>query len=480
MSTENKPEKKGTCFVVMGFGKKTDFESTPTRTLDLDKTYNQIIKPAVEEAGLECIRANEIVHSGVIDVWMYEQLLKADVVVADLSTSNKNAYYELGVRHALKPYTTIIICEDGAKTFPFDVNHVAIRQYHHLGEGIDFDEVMRFRGLLRDAIVKIYNEDPRPKDSPVYTFLHDLAPPELAKAIQDVAKAVAATAPDTDEQGDSLNYSERMEAIDKAQEKGDFITAKVLLTQLREKMKGAARKSAERAAAEAVRMGLPAELVERPEDKSIIQRLALATYKSKYPTPQAALEEARELLKTLKPSESNDPETLGQWGAVHKRLWELTEDRAYLDEAVRGYERGFYLCNDYYNGINLAYLLNVRAAKRSNRAEAVADFVQAERIRREVLSICEQWLADNPPPDDAKASATAKTNYLKSRYWVVATKAEAYLGMGRTAEADEVYKEAYSFAPEKWMEVDSTEPQRKKLAELLADSPLKYVKNDGE
>jgi hypothetical protein len=37
---------------------------------------------------------------------MYEQLLKADVVVADLSTSNRNAIYELGVRHALRPYTT--------------------------------------------------------------------------------------------------------------------------------------------------------------------------------------------------------------------------------------------------------------------------------------------------------------------------------------------------------------------------------------
>ena len=84
-----------TCFVVMGFGKKTDFETG--RTLDLDKSYRNIIKPAVEAAGLKCIRADEIVHSGLIDVPMYEQLLNADVVVADLSTSNKNAFYELGV-----------------------------------------------------------------------------------------------------------------------------------------------------------------------------------------------------------------------------------------------------------------------------------------------------------------------------------------------------------------------------------------------
>src|SRR5262245_50328250 len=160
---------KGTCFVVMGFGKKTDFETG--RTLDLNLTYSYIIKPAVTAAGLQCIRADEIKHSGPIDVPMYEQLLNADVVIADLSTSNKNAYYELGVRHALRPYTTIVIFEDGIKTFPFDVNHVLIQQYHHMGEGIDFGEVERFRKVLTDVIVSVYGQSPRRHDSPVYTFL---------------------------------------------------------------------------------------------------------------------------------------------------------------------------------------------------------------------------------------------------------------------------------------------------------------------
>src|SRR5258705_7019155 len=101
---------------------------------------------------------------------MYEQLFKADVVVADLSTSNKNAFYELGVRHALRPFTTVIVAEDGIKAFPFDVNHIAVRQYHHLGEDIGFEEVMRFRGLLTNAINEILNKKPRDNDSPVYTF----------------------------------------------------------------------------------------------------------------------------------------------------------------------------------------------------------------------------------------------------------------------------------------------------------------------
>jgi hypothetical protein len=73
MATETPESANATCFVVMGFGKKTDFETG--RTLDLDKSYRNIIKPAVEAARLKCVRADEIMHSGLIDVPMYEQLL---------------------------------------------------------------------------------------------------------------------------------------------------------------------------------------------------------------------------------------------------------------------------------------------------------------------------------------------------------------------------------------------------------------------
>jgi len=65
-----------TCFVVMGCGKKTDYQSG--RVLDLDKSYQYIIKPAAEHAGLDCKRADEIIHSGLIDVPMFRQLLSAE------------------------------------------------------------------------------------------------------------------------------------------------------------------------------------------------------------------------------------------------------------------------------------------------------------------------------------------------------------------------------------------------------------------
>ena len=77
----------GSCFVIMGFGEKTDFQSNPQRVLNLNRTYEDIIKPAVKDTGHICVRADEIIHSTVIDKPMYDNLLSADLVIADLSTA---------------------------------------------------------------------------------------------------------------------------------------------------------------------------------------------------------------------------------------------------------------------------------------------------------------------------------------------------------------------------------------------------------
>jgi hypothetical protein len=441
---------KKTCFVVMGFGEKVDLASG--RKLNLDASYQNLIKPTVEDAGLECVRADEIVHSGNINVPMYERLLTADLVIADLSTSNNNAFYELGVRHALRPYTTIIIAENEFN-FPFDIAQIAVRKYKHLGDDIGVSEARRFCGELKAAINDILAQ---PKDdSPVYIFLNRLRRlrlPDDMNAGEEVAAAAAATnaasavGNGAEQSVADQTHSALMQQVADAKKRGDFMTAKTLLSTVRILMKG----------------GSP----DKPEDPYIVQQLALVTYKSKSPDARRALEEARDLLLTLNPETSNDTETLGMWGAVHKRLWDLTADRAHLDEAVRGYERGFYLRNDYYNGINLAFILNVRAANAASRAEAIADFVQAERVRREVLSICDAELAKGGLSDDAK-------------YWVLATMAEAYLGIGDEVNADETFKKAADAASAGWMK-DSTQEQMDKLRALLADSPLKYVKADGE
>src|SRR5215471_17984772 len=451
----------GTCFVVMGFGKKTDFETG--RVLDLDQSYLNLIKPSVEAAGLKCIRADEIVHSGMIDVPMYEQLLNADVVVADISTSNRNALYELGVRHALRPYTTIIIAEQEMMNRPtFDLSHIVIRQYRHLGEDIGVSEAKRFTTELSASIQQILATKPELReDSPVYKFLVPLTPPSISSA----ATAAAAPASSTQKAGDAATpvHSELMQRVDEAQKKGDWLKAKILLEEIRDMRRAGASE------------GSAVQPVENPEDPDVLQRLALATYKSKYPTPEEALKAARDLLKLLEPQTTNDTETLGLWGSVNKRLWELTEDSSYLDEAVRAYERGFYLRNDYYNGINYAYLLNERAARPVGFAEAVPDFVQARRVRKEVISICNEWLESNAPT----APMPAGSKFPEKRYWVLATLAEAQIGLEEEALGQQRLDEAWAAAPEDWMK-QSTQEQITKLKTLLSASPLKKLPATGD
>src|SRR5262245_60319426 len=175
----------------MGFGEKTDFQSNRQRVLDLNRTFEDIIQPAVTESGVECIRADTIIHSTVIDKPMYEQLLDADLVIADLSTSNANAIYELGVRHALRPHTTIVMAEKGI-AFPFDFNHLSILRYEHLGKEIGFREVMRMRDELKKRIAVLIGKGET--DSPVFLFL-----PHLLGIAADASPPPAATAAPRDD-----------------------------------------------------------------------------------------------------------------------------------------------------------------------------------------------------------------------------------------------------------------------------------------
>jgi tetratricopeptide (TPR) repeat protein len=373
---------------------------------------------------------------------MYEPIFTADVVIADLSTANVTACYELGVRHVLRPHITIIIAEDQF-VYPFDVNSSAILRYKHYGEDIEFTEARRFGALLKEAIQERLN-NPR-TDSPVYTYLTGLQPPTFPGAKARAEAALAGTSLAVQLSQDPT-LSVLMEQAQAAQRRGEFVVAKSLLSAIREMMRPKGPDDP------------------RHEEPYIIQQLALVTYMSQLPTPQQALEEARALLATLSPATSNDTETLGLWGTVHKRLWDVTQDMTHLDEAMRSYERGFYLRNDYYNGINLAFLLNVRTANALSRAEAIADFVRAERVRREVLSICDAVLQDADLP-------------AANQYWVLATMAEAYLGTGAVASAEQKLQEAFTVAPAQWMQ-DSTQEQMAKLRQLLADSPLRFIISD--
>ena len=238
-----------TCFVIMGYGEKTDFATG--RKLNLDMSYHNVIKPAIQAAGYTCIRADEVRHSGVIDVPMYQLLLDAELVVADLSASNLNAMFELGVRHALKPWATIVIAEQQFLS-PFDTNHVVIRKYQHLGTDIGYTETIRMREELTLTAQAVLAS--QVVDSPVYTFLTGLKPPRKAKANAVAPKTEAVPA-------GQKSYAVLFEIALKAKTAENWDFAKQILQQI--------------AAAQA-KDG--AQGVTRRAERRTVQELALATY----------------------------------------------------------------------------------------------------------------------------------------------------------------------------------------------------------
>ena len=427
-----------TCFVVQGFGEKTDLSTG--RVLDLDASY-EVLKEAVEEAGLRCVRADEIKHSGLIDKPMYEWLYHADLVIADLSTYNVNAAYELGVRYGVRPSTTMIVAENQFKN-PFDVGHIVTLPYEHLGKDIGRKEASRFKAVLVERIRSLLAQ---PKaDSPVYAFLPLSPPVESEESAMAYDASVAA--PQRAAANDATSVS---------QPPAPDTNANALLTMAR------AALAADRFV-EAKELFLSLHAI-RPRDGSVIQQLALATYKSKLPYPLTALKEAHSYLQALDPESTNDPETLGLWGAVHKRLWDLSAERRYLDEAIASYERGFFLKQDYYNGINLAFLMDVRASlvDSGSRVEAVADAVLARRVRRQVLVYCDRALA-----------AATVTAAAIDKYWIMATKWEAAVGLEDASRVAEYRAEAERMPVAEWM-LNATRSQVNRLEQLLAASPLR-------
>jgi hypothetical protein len=406
----------------MGFGEKTDFQSNPQRMLDLNRTFEDIIEPAVTAAGLECIRADKIIHSTLIDKPMYDNLLDADLVIADLSTSNANALYELGVRHALRPHATIVMAEDKF-AFPFDLNHLTIEKYVHMGKEIGYREVIRMQDRLKQKIGVILAE--QETDSPVFLFL-----PQLLRS-ETPPPPAPSQAPKDDK-----SLAELLESFKQARKK--------------------ARKGPDwRGVLEVI-----ARIQNlQPDDPYIIQQRALATYKSEYPGVISSLQAAKAVLEVLKPDTSSDGETVGIWGAIHKRLWNATGNRDDLDKAVRSYARGYFIKDDYYNGINFAFLLNVRAAV-SQGDEAIADRVLARRIRNEILTLCDAALDVDRLRDPADQLSADDI------FWIKATKVEALLGLGRSAESETLRRSIVSLLDADDWRVKTMSDQLASLAAL--------------
>ncbi len=77
--------------------------------IDFEKVHSELITVALNSAGINGGTTGTIFEAGNIREDMFQLLLLADLVVADISIHNANVFYELGIRHALRPRQTFMI-----------------------------------------------------------------------------------------------------------------------------------------------------------------------------------------------------------------------------------------------------------------------------------------------------------------------------------------------------------------------------------
>jgi len=158
----------------MPFGTKPGPDGEP---LDFNRIYAELIRPALEEAGLTAFRADEDVRPGDIRVDMFQELLIADLVVVDLTIDNPNVWYELGVRHALRARGVVLI-SGGHSTKAFDVYTDRKLRYGISGDGPDPDSIDKDRERLREMVAATMESWHGRKMSPVYQLIPNLMEPD--------------------------------------------------------------------------------------------------------------------------------------------------------------------------------------------------------------------------------------------------------------------------------------------------------------
>lgn len=159
----------------MPFGRKKD--DLNLVEIDFDQIYEEVICPIADEVDVELIRADEERIGGIIHVPMFERLLLAEIVIADLTVSNPNVFYELGVRHCAKPRSTILIFSDDTK-LPFDLSPIRGVPYKLKNGKLDEKTKNEFKTKLK-GLLETAKSDLETKDSPLFQLISQFPGIEL-------------------------------------------------------------------------------------------------------------------------------------------------------------------------------------------------------------------------------------------------------------------------------------------------------------
>ena len=335
------------CFVLMPFGKKP---GAACMTIDFDAVYRDLIAPAIQEAGLELLRADEEQTGGIIHKPMFERLILCEFAVADLTNANANVFYELGLRHAVRPASTVLIFAEGAGQLPFDVAPLRAIPYKLGPDGKPAKAAADSAAIAE----RLKAAKAMPTDSPVFQLVEGF--PDIQRLKTDVFR-------------DRVQYSMQM--------KDKLASARI---QGADAVRAVERELGNLAEAEAgvvIDLFLSYRAVKAWQCMiDLVSKLSRPLAATVMVREQLALalnrvgrgDEAERVLLELIASRGPSSETYGILGRVYKDRWEAAQKQGdkflaqgLLDKAINAYLRGFEAdWRDAYPGINAVTLMELR------------------------------------------------------------------------------------------------------------------------
>jgi hypothetical protein len=398
------PQDQILCFVLMPFGLKPDPAGGPD--IDFNRIYGKAIQPGIVEAGMFPVRADEEKLGGIIHKTMFERLLICEFAVADLTTSNPNVMYELGVRHAARPRTTLTIFAKSSP-LPFDVNLLRTQPYW-LGTANEFPDSSadELRQSVKQhlAELKALATETEFEDSPLFQLISRWRPEPLAgnyddafsqagvKAIEKLKgelRSIARAGSDTNHR--SIHRQELAGLQADILAAGDEIDAGVFT-----ELMLAHRALEDWSGMVEVFDAMPETL---QQQVPIRQQLAFAYNRRAEDAQRAGDERAADrakalgILGQLEDEQGPNPETSGLLGRIHKSQWleawaagDTVRSRSHLLTAVGAYRRGFESdWRDVYPGVNLVTLLEAQGGKDAfdlqSRLLPVVRFAAEQKLR---------------------------------------------------------------------------------------------------
>lgn len=118
-----------------------------------DDIYQLGIKQACEDSGAYCERVDEQIFQERILDRIFNQISKADIIVADMTNRNPNVFYEVGYAHALGKPT--ILLTSNSEDIPFDLKHFPHIIYNNKITTVKAELSKRIDWLIKNSTAQI-------------------------------------------------------------------------------------------------------------------------------------------------------------------------------------------------------------------------------------------------------------------------------------------------------------------------------------